>query len=281
VLARALHYSGNRSHGPFVAVNCSALVENLLESELFGHAKGAFTGAHKDKKGRFEVANGGTIFLDEIGDLSPMIQLKLLRVLQEKEFERVGENTPVSVDVRVIAATNCDLKEKICAKTFREDLFYRLKVMEVVIPPLRERSEDIPLLTNHFCKMFNKTYHKNIQRVSDEVLKVFINYPWPGNIRELKHAIERAFVLCSDEIIQLEYIPQDIINFFNISPPSHHRRSSLVEGHITFLNMLTKTDGNVAKAARILGISRQTMYRKMRQFKIENPKRNQLTRHTF
>ena len=208
--AEALHYSGVRTSKPLVKVNCSALAENLLESELFGHVKGAFTGAIKDKEGRFEAANHGTIFLDEIGDLSPGLQVKFLRVLQEKEFERVGDNTPIKVDVRVIAATNQDLREKVRRGEFREDLYYRLKVVKVSLPPLRERPEDIPLLVDHFCKSYNKKLKKNIRGVSDQVLRTFMYYPWPGNVPELMHAIEHAYILGQDPAITVDDLPSEI-----------------------------------------------------------------------
>ena len=210
LVARALHYSGQRAFKPFVTVSCSALAESLLESELFGHVRGAFTGAIRDKQGRFQAANGGTILLDEIGDISPLIQLKLLRVLQEKEFERVGESTPQKVDVRVIASTNKDLKEKVRRGEFRQDLYYRLKVVEVSLPPLRERLEDLPLLVDHFCRSFNERFKKNIEGISSEVLSRFMDYPWPGNVRELEHVMEHAFVLCRGGVITLEHLPPEI-----------------------------------------------------------------------
>ncbi len=269
IVARALHYAGSRAGGPFVTVNCSALVENLLESELFGHVKGAFTGADRDKIGRFEAAAGGTILLDEIGDISPMIQLKLLRVLQEKEFERVGESHPRKVDVRVIASTNRNLKVAINQGEFREDLFYRLNVMEIPLPPLRERYEDIPLLVNHFHRVFNKSYKKNINGVSDEVLETFMNYAWPGNVRELEHAIERAFVLCRNGTIQLEHIPAEIRDFTRLTKRLKEKRTD--DDPDKILKTLEKTDWNVSKAARLLGISRWTMYRRFQKYNISRP----------
>ncbi|MEE0816183.1 MAG: sigma 54-interacting transcriptional regulator, partial [Desulfovibrio fairfieldensis] len=205
-IAHALHYGGRRAGRPFIRVNCSALAESLLESELFGHAKGAFTGADRESVGRFEAAHGGTILLDEIGDISPLIQLKLLRVLEEKEIERVGETTPRKVDVRVLAATHRDLKKAIAEGTFREDLYYRLNVMNIRIPPLRDRVEDIPLLAEHFRLKFNGQYAKSIAGVSTEVMEIFMGHPWPGNVRELEHVIERAFVLCGGEMIRPEHI---------------------------------------------------------------------------
>ncbi|MBT3260359.1 MAG: sigma-54-dependent Fis family transcriptional regulator, partial [Deltaproteobacteria bacterium] len=196
LVAEALHYKGGRNHKPLVKVNCSALSDNLLESELFGHIKGSFTGAVKDRIGRFQMADGGTILLDEIGDMPPKIQVKLLRVLQEKTFERVGESTSIKVDVRVVACTNQALREKIEQGEFREDLYYRLNVVEICVPPLRERKEDIPFLIDHFVKKFNKNINKDIFGISTDVQKVFMDYSWPGNVREMEHALEHAFILC-------------------------------------------------------------------------------------
>jgi len=261
LVANALHYNGNRARNPFVKVNCSALSDALLESELFGHVKGAFTGAVQDKTGRFELADGGSILLDEIGDISPSIQLKLLRVIQEKEFERVGESRPVRVDVRIIATTNRNLKEKVKLSQFREDLYYRLKVVEVNLPSLRERTDDIPLLIDHFCNVFNRRFNKDIEGVSSEVSRTLSAFPWPGNVRELEHAIEHAFVLCHDRYISVEHLPPEIRDntgyqkFTSESKPSINRQ--------TILQALGKTAGNKAKAARLLGISRKTIYRKL------------------
>jgi len=269
LVAKALHYGGSRVLKPLVTVNCSALPENLLESELFGHVKGAFTGAIKDTQGRFQAAHGGTILLDEIGDISPRIQLKLLRVLEEKEFERVGESVPIKVDVRVIACTNRDLKEKVRLGEFREDLYYRLKVVEVKLPPLLDRLEDIPLLIKYFCNTFNKSFKKNIQGVSDEVLNIFMNYRWPGNVRELEHAIEHAFVLCSDPVICLNHIPAEIRDYSGTRKWMRHRRS--VEKLEEILMALDKTDWNKAKAARLLRIDRSTLYRKIRKHGLSRP----------
>ena len=252
-----------------MTVNCSALAESLLESELFGHVKGAFTGADRDKIGRFEAADGGTILLDEIGDISPLIQLKLLRVLQEKEFDRVGESNPRKVDVRVLASTNRDLKAAIRTGEFREDLYYRLNVIQIHIPPLRERYEDIPLLINHFCQVFQKSYAKKISGVSDEVLQAFMNHTWPGNVRELEHAIERAFVLCRDQTIQLEHIPAEIRDYTPlIKRAVNHRTGDDPEA---IQSALEKTDWNISKAARLLGISRWTMYRRFQKYNISRP----------
>jgi PAS domain S-box-containing protein len=272
VAARALHYGGARANAPFVAVNCSALAENLLESELFGHVKGAFTGAERDKIGRFEAADGGTILLDEIGDISHLIQLKLLRVLQEKEFDRVGESNPRKVDVRVLASTNRNLKEAIRTGKFREDLYYRLNVIEIHMPPLRERYEDIPLLINHFCEVFQKSYGKNISSVSDEVLQALMNYSWPGNVRELENAIERAFVLCREQTIQLAHIPAEIRNYTHIKKRLVDNRTG--DDPEAIRSALEKTDWNISKAARRLGISRWTMYRRFQKYNITRPTDN-------
>ncbi|MDY6854891.1 MAG: sigma 54-interacting transcriptional regulator [Thermodesulfobacteriota bacterium] len=265
LVAGALHYGGIRSEKPFVKVNCSALSEDLLESELFGHVKGAFTGAIKDKIGRFQKANGGTILLDEIGDISSRMQLRLLRVLQEKEFERVGDSTPLKIDVRIIASTNRNLKEKVRLVEFREDLYFRLKVIEISIPPLRERREDIPLLTDHFRNIFNKRFKKEIIRISDDVLRIFIGYSWPGNVRELEHAIEHAFIICRSNIITIDDLPIEIRD--------HTKEGSALKNtDVNEIEMireaLEKTDWNKAKAARLLGMDRTTLYRKLRKYKL-------------
>ena len=261
LIAKALHYGGARAAKPMVTVNCSALPENLLESELFGHVRGAFTGASKDRVGRFQAAHGGTLFLDEVGDIAPNLQLKLLRVLQEKTFERVGDSTTYPVDVRVIAATNCDLKKRVSLGEFREDLYYRLKVLEIALPPVRERREDIPLLIDHFLTLFNKSYNKNIERISEDALRIFMIYPWPGNVRELQHAIEHAFVLCNNLTITLEHLPVEIKDYSPQEAPAPAERlkiSALQPPDI--LQALVKTGWNKAKAARLLGISRPTLY---------------------
>ncbi|HPD55827.1 MAG TPA: sigma 54-interacting transcriptional regulator [Smithellaceae bacterium] len=265
LVARALHYSGQRSFKPFITVNCSALAESLLESELFGHVRGAFTGAVKDKQGRFEAADGGTILLDEIGDISPLIQLKLLRVLQEKVFERVGESTPRKVDVRVIASTNRNLKEKVKKGEFREDLFYRLMVVEVALPPLRERLEDLPLLVDHFIHRFNEEFKKEIEGISRDVLNKFMEYSWPGNVRELEHALEHAFILCRGKVIALEHLPVAIRDF-GLSGKIKEIGKTAVKKPTSeqkIMEAIDKAGGNKAKAARLLGINRRTLYRKI------------------
>jgi two-component system, NtrC family, response regulator HydG len=269
LVAKALHYSGERAFQPFVTVNCSALAESLLESELFGHVKGAFTGAIKDKQGRFQAANGGTILLDEIGDISPLIQLKLLRVLQEKVIERVGESTPQKVDVRVIACTNRDLKEKVRKGEFRQDLYYRLKVVEVSLPPLRNRLEDLPLLVDHFCRSFNERFKKNIEGISSEVLSRFMNYAWPGNVRELEHVMEHAFVLCHGGVITIEHLPSELRDYERtekITIPKIRDEEPNEDQEV--LNALNKAHWNKTRAARLLGISRRTVHRKINRYQL-------------
>ncbi|MBF0496496.1 MAG: sigma 54-interacting transcriptional regulator [Deltaproteobacteria bacterium] len=266
LVAEALHRAGERSHKPLVKVNCSALSENLFESELFGHVKGAFTGATRDNVGRLHRADGGAIFFDEIGEISPNIQVKLLRVLEEKEFERVGSSTPIKVDVRLIAATNRNLMEKVSLGELREDLYYRLKVVEIRLPPLRDRREDLPLLVEHFRNKFNAKFKKTIEAISSDVMKAFLKYPWPGNVRELKHTMEHAFVLCSQNIITFEHLPPDFM-----SDPAIERRSPDEtpdpELH-GILEALDKTAWNKAKAARLLGIDRVTLYRKIKRYNL-------------
>jgi two-component system, NtrC family, response regulator HydG len=210
LVAGAIHYNGAASTSPLIIVNCSALSENLLESELFGHVKGAFTGAHKDRKGRFEEADGGTVFLDEIGELTPYMQIKLLRVLQEREIERVGDSRKRKIDIRIIAATNKNLYNLAQTGKFREDLFYRLKVFPIHIPPLRKRREDIPLLVSHFIKKGNKRENKSIKGIDTNGMKRLMEHTWPGNIRELENAIEHAFVICNSDRIDLKDLPLEI-----------------------------------------------------------------------
>ncbi len=272
LVAEALHYSGSRKSKSLIKVNCSALTESLLESELFGHVRGAFTGAIKDTEGRFKLADGGTIFLDEIGDISPHIQLKLLRVLQEKEFERVGDTKTIKVDVRVITATNQNLRSLVLAGDFREDLFYRLKVMEIQLPRLQERKEDIPLLTDHFINLFNSQMRKQICGVSPAVEELLAGYSWPGNIRELKHAIEHAFILCRGPQIELEHLPLEVRSVSAVPPAIPHLQSGKNGLSREDLEQaLADAGGNKAKAARVLGVSRQTVYRKLNEYGILDP----------
>jgi Nif-specific regulatory protein len=210
LVAQVIHYNSARSAGPLVKVNCGALPEDLLESELFGHVKGAFTGAVADRKGRFELAQGGTLFLDEISEMSPRLQVKLLRVLQEREFEPVGSPRTVAVDVRVVTATNKDLAEEVRRGRFREDLYYRLNVIPLGLPPLRERREDIPLLVNHFLEKFNRENRRNVRKLSRQVLDLLLEYPWPGNVRELENCVEHAVVLSEGDALAAAYLPAEI-----------------------------------------------------------------------
>jgi len=262
LVADALHFKGHDPQKPLVKVNCAALSENLLESELFGHVKGAFSGAFKDRIGRFEHADGGTILLDEVGEISPRMQLRLLRVLQENEFERVGDSVTIKVNVRVVAATNLDLLEEVNNGRFRSDLYYRLKILEIKLPALRNRREDIPLLVKHFIDHFNEEFDKSIENISDEVRQRFMKYPWPGNIRELKHAIEHAFILCKGNLAGLEHIPLEISkgNTSVLSPTTKEK----------LLETLNKVRWNKTKAAKVLNISRQSLYRKMKLYKISS-----------
>ncbi len=269
LVARALHYGGRRAFKPFVAVNCSALTESLLESELFGHVKGAFTGATREREGRFQAASSGTILLDEIGDLSPLIQLKLLRVLQEKIFERVGDSKQHKANVRIITCTNRELKERVRSGEMREDLYYRLKVVEIALPPLRERLEDIPLLVEHFRKTFNEKLNKQVERVSQDVLGSFMECKWPGNVRELEHIMEHAFVLCQGDEISLDDLPLEFRESIRSNPLSGKALSENTPSDSEAItNALTQARGNKAKAARLLGISRQTIYRKIYQYRL-------------
>jgi two-component system response regulator HydG len=257
LVANALHYGGPRANRPLVKVNCTALPETLLESELFGHVKGAFTGAHKDRMGRFQTAQGGTIFLDEIGDISLKTQVKLLSIIEEKWFERVGESTPRQADVRILAASHRDLRKMAKQGLFREDLYFRLKVFEVNLPPLRERLDDLPLLINFFCHLFNQTYKKQVEGVLPEVLNIFRNYSWPGNVRELKHVLEHAFVQCRGYTITPNDLPAEIGEAPAIRAQALPKTFSPQE----LKEALTRTAWNKAKAARLLGISRPTLYR--------------------
>jgi transcriptional regulator with PAS, ATPase and Fis domain len=265
LFAAALHNAGSRKHGPFIKVNCAALSENLLESELFGHTSGAFTGAIADKVGRFEKAHGGTIFLDEIGDISSAMQMRLLRVLQEHEIERVGDSTTRKVDVRVIAATNSDLSEKLRQGSFRQDLYYRINVVRLELPPLRERSEDIPQLVAHFLDIFNGKFVKSIRLVSDDVMNLFLHYDWPGNVRELEHAIEHACIISTSDVITLPDLPQECnaVKYDTPGGPATPRKSSTPQ--LTLEEALVMTEGNKSRAARLLGISRRTVYRHLEE----------------
>ncbi len=276
LLARAIHRRSHRADKPLIKVNCAAVPEGLLESELFGHERGAFTSAVARRLGRFEIADTGTIFLDEVSEMSPAMQAKLLRVTQEKEFERVGSSQTIRVDVRIIAATNADLKEKVARGEFREDLYYRLSVIPVYLPPLRERKEDIPLLVERFVSCYGEILCKQVTRVSPEAMKMLVAYEWPGNVRELESCIERAVIFAKGPVIEADslYIGIPAIN----SPVSPHGRADEVslgkprsirdveKAHI--LRVLSETNSNRTEAARILQISRRTLLNKIKEYGI-------------
>jgi len=263
LVARAIHSQSYRKDKPFIAVSCAALPESLLESELFGHEKGAFTGAHAQRKGKFEVANRGSLFLDEIGDMSANIQVHLLRVLEEEEFTRVGGNELVKVDIRLISATNKDIKRAVANDQFREDLYYRLNVVTIELPPLRERKEDIPLLAQHFLKKFAVENQKELTDFSPEATDFLLKYEWPGNVRELENAIERAVILAKNSYIEVADLPQENLLLAHSAPPGKSLEE-IEKNHI--LNILNETGGNCTKAARILGISRVTLYNKIKAY---------------
>ncbi len=272
LFARAIHQCSQRRNKPFVAINCAALPQTLLESELFGYEKGAFTGALKQKKGKFELANGGTLFLDEIGEMNLETQSKLLRVLQEKEYERVGGLKPIKVDIRVVAATNVDLKEAIKHGRFREDLYYRINVIPIEIPPLRERKEDIPILAEYFLKMFNREYDKSIDLISMEVLDIFMEYEWRGNARELKNIIESAVAVASpdDKILGPQHLQAHFVNTKRKNSNEIKDGMSLAEIEKQYIyNTLKKVNWNKSKAAKILNINRQTLYNKIKSLNIK------------
>jgi len=269
--ARAIHRNSPRSTNSFVAINCAAIPEGLLESELFGHERGAFTGAVTQKKGRLEMADGGVVFLDEIGELAPALQVKLLRVLQEREFERVGGVRPIAVDIRLIAATNRDLGEAVKAGSFRKDLFYRLNVLSLVMPPLRDRREDIPMLADYFVAKFLKKCHMRVKRLSPEAMLCLVNYEWPGNVRELENAIERALVLSSSDVIQPEDLPESILEK-GLSPDmegaNYHNQVKDLKKQL-ILNALEQTKGNYTEAAHILGVHVNYLHRLIRNLDLK------------
>ncbi len=266
VVARAIHFASPRRFEPLITVSCGALPEGLVESELFGYERGAFTGAFYKKKGKFEAANGGTLFLDEIGELNQKMQVDLLRVLQEKEIMRIGSNKVIKVDFRVISATNRDLREMVEEGTFREDLYYRLNVFNIHIPPLRERVEDIPLLAEHFVNQFRRRMGKDVEGITPQALNKLIKYPWPGNVRELENAIERAFVISKGKYITTEDLSFLDSNNAKFTTPPALSLSEIEKQHI--LNVLKECDYNISKAAKILDIDRTTLYNKMKKYGI-------------
>jgi transcriptional regulator with PAS, ATPase and Fis domain len=283
LVARAIHDNGPRRSRKFVAVNCGALAENLLESELFGHVKGSFTGAVSDKRGLFDEANGGTLFLDEIGDITPALQIKLLRVLQESEFKPVGSNETRKADVRVIAATHRDLAKAVASGAFREDLYYRLKVISIELPPLRERMEDLPDLVGHFLARYAEKNKKGVSHVSDEAMRLIRSYAWPGNIRELEHAIERAVAMTNTNVLFPEDFPPEVSRqqqgMGSPAPTGADAGASangggtstsledMEKAHI--LRVLQEVGYNKSKASEVLGIDRATLYRKAQRYGID------------
>jgi PAS domain S-box-containing protein len=270
--ARAIHLNSPRKTGPFIAVNCSAFVESLIESELFGHEKGAFTGAIKTKTGRFELARGGTLFLDEIGDLSLAVQTKLLRVLETREFERVGGTKSIKMDARIIAATNKNLNEEILTGRFRKDLFYRINIINIHLPPLRERKDDLPLLVNHFIDHFNEIFGKTVRQFSSSAYGLITEYEWPGNIRELENVIEHCFILCNSDIIQIEHLPKSLRESKTKSAEKNSIQIKLnmmeTEKEI-ILSALERNKWNRRQTAEDLKINPSTLWRKMKKLGIE------------
>lgn len=270
LVARAIHFSGSRAEKPFVAVSCAALTETLLESELFGYEKGAFTGATAQSKGKFEIANEGTIFLDEIGDISAKLQADLLRVLQERRFYRGGGNQEIEVDVRVIAATHKNLGEEVQQGRFREDLYYRLNVIEIKLPPLRERREDVPLLAEHFAQRISSELTREVSGISAGALKLLIEYDWPGNVRELENVIERAIVTCHNGMLEdqdFSWLPRRGTSAQSWEVPDvplgELERRAIVAA-------LERKHGNVKEASAALGIDRSTLYDKLKRYEISH-----------
>jgi len=279
LVARAIHYNGKRKNKPFVVVNCASIPRELLESELFGHEKGSFTGAYQKKLGKFETANEGTLFLDEIGEMEMSLQAKILRVIQQKEFERVGGNETIKVDVRILSATNKDLREMVEKNEFREDLYYRLSSFPILVPPLRNRRGDIVILVNHFIKIFNEKSNKSIKGVSKNALKLIYDYDWPGNIRELENTIERCIILTETDLIDVDVLPESIVKqevnigfekngtlFTDTSPiiPFEKLKEEAIR------HALDKTNSNVVEAAKKLNIGRATMYRLMEKYNLDS-----------
>ena len=265
LVARAIHSNSSQRYGPFVATSCGALPETLLESELFGYEKGAFTGADRTKKGRFELAHGGTLFLDEVGDISMKTQIKLLRVLQEKSFSRLGGTEQIKVDVRLISATNRDLVTAIEEGSFRSDLYYRLNVVSIQLPPLRERIDDVPLLAAHFINKYNLEFNKKFDRVDRKAMDFMMDYHWPGNVRELENVIERALVIDQGPQVKITHLP-----FCNIESPLTEEPQSLQEVEkIHIEKMLQRNDWNIAKTARLFSIDRSTLHKKIKKFGLE------------
>jgi len=274
LVAKAIHDTGARRRRPYVKVNCAALTESLLESELFGHVKGAFTGAYRSREGRFEAAHGGDIFLDEVGDLPLSTQVKMLRVLEEKVVERVGDNRPIHIDARIISATNRNLKKLVEQGGFREDLFYRINVIPIMVPPLRERVGDIPLLADSFFRRIQLKNDKKIMGISNEAMELLMSYTWPGNVRELKSAFEYAFVTCQELVIQPYHFPPPLNsahNAFRNTQTPHLNRTDMKKQQL--IEALERAGGNQSQAADILGISRVTVWNRMKKFGVTAQKK--------
>ncbi len=263
--AQAIHVQSARRERPFLAVNCGAIPESLLESELFGHTKGAFTNAHKDKIGFFEAADGGTLFLDEIGDVTPLLQLKLLRALQEREIRRVGDDRARKIDVRIVGATNRDLKRLVADGSMREDFYYRIRVFEIALPPLRARREDIPLIVERFVADLGRTYGKVVKHVAPEVLHAFMDHDWPGNVRELRNAIEHCLVVCEGDTIRLEDLPPEVCGDL-METPRPVTGPTTDDDVARIKDALAKCGGSRIEAARLLGISRVTLWKRLKRF---------------
>lgn len=272
LIAEAIHYNSNRSDKPFIRVNCAAIPENLIESEFFGYEKGAFTGAVNRKKGRFELADGGTIFLDEVGDLSAMTQVKLLRVLQEQEFERVGGTETITVDVRVIAATNAALEQLMNEGKFREDLYYRLNVFSIFLPPLRDRKTDILLLADHFMLKYGRQHGKSIRRISTPAIDMLMRYHWPGNVRELENCVERAVLVCEDQVIHSYHLPPTLQTAESSDTLAQLSLKNAVESYERELiqDALKSTRGNIAKASRLLNTTERILGYKIRMYQLDS-----------
>ena len=282
LIARAIHRQSLRAERPFVEVNCAAIPDELIESELFGHERGAFTGATTKRRGKFELADGGTIFLDEVGDMSLKTQAKVLRVLQEQTFERVGGNETLTVDVRVIAASNKNLEDEIQRGSFREDLFYRLNVIPFEVSPLRDRKEDIPLLSSHFLRRFSREYGKREKGLDPDALDLLVQYPWPGNVRELRNVMERMVIMVAQEVIRQEDLSQSLrsrvlVGVEGAAGPAPEAEGTLRDARDRFerefiLRRLKDTHWNITRAAERLGIERSNLHRKMKGYGIETPR---------
>ena len=275
LVARAIHENGLRRDGPYVKINCAALSESLIESELFGHAKGAFTGAHRHRKGLFETAHGGDLFLDEIGDLPPSIQVKLLRVLETREFIRLGGEQPIFADVRILTATNKDLATHVANGSFREDLYYRINIFPIHLPPLRKRKEDIPLLVNKFIYDFRKKSGRRITGLTAEVMDLFMKYDWPGNVRELKSALEYSFAIGATGLLEVEDLPPQFQEIKANSAGEISRTQLALKANdppekIQLMDVLRKTGGNQSQAARLLGVHRMTIFNRMRKYGVKS-----------